>query len=144
MNRGTYIYDRVANELVTREEFKRREEQRSPSKRGAIEVHNSERGTWAFLNGKLVPAHLARRSRDFTKARSDLPSPQVMRDIEPFQNVAVDGKEIGSRSHKREMMKRHGLVEMGTEKRVTQRVKPPKGRVREAIRKSMQQLGAPL
>ena len=66
-----------------------------------------------------------------------------MRDITPFRNVAVDGKEITSRSQKREMMKEHGLVEVGNEKpTVKRRVIQPKETVRQSLKRSLQQLGA--
>lgn len=76
--------------------------------------------------------------------RSDLPAPQVMRDIEPFRNVAVDGAMITSRSQKREMMKEHGLVEVGNERGTPQQRRPRKTKtaVKETIKRSLQQLGA--
>ena len=51
-------------------------------------------------------------------------SPQIIRDIDPYQAVAVDvatGKppRIGSRSEHREFLKRNGYVELGNE-----RIKP--------------------
>lgn len=93
--------------------------------------------------GRLIDAgeYHARQSKGVK--RSSLPSPQVMRDITPFMNVAVDGKEISSRSHKREMMKQHGLVEVGSEKpTVKRRIVKPKTTVRESIKRSLQTLGA--
>ncbi|OJW29856.1 MAG: hypothetical protein BGO51_06145 [Rhodospirillales bacterium 69-11] len=86
-----------------------------------------ERGAWVLDPDTLrwVPKDQYRRavqrSREARRMRSDLPSPQVMRDIRPFVNVAVDGAEISSRSAKREMMKRHDLIEIGNEKRITKR-----------------------
>jgi hypothetical protein len=91
--------------------------------------------------GKLVNKEewLARQSRGVK--RSSLPAPQVMRDIEPFVNVAVDGKVIGSRSHKREMMKQHNLVEVGNERPTPRKVLKPKVSVRNSIKRSLSQLG---
>lgn len=75
--------------------------------------------------------------------RSSLAAPQVMRDISPFRNVAVDGKEISSRSQKREMMKAHGLIEVGTEApRPKRRVMKPKLSMRDSIKRTLQHLGA--
>lgn len=91
----------------------------------------------------LVPAsdYYAKQQKDVK--RSSLPSPQVMRDIQPFMNIAIDGKEISSRSHKREMMKQHGLVEAGNEKpQIRRRVVQPKRSVRESLKRSLQKLGA--
>lgn len=90
---------------------------------------------------KMVPAEEYYAKKYAGTKVSDLPSPQVMRDIEPFRNVAVDGAMIGSRSHKREMMKKHGLVEMGNERKEIKRRPMKKTAVREALKKSLQQLG---
>jgi hypothetical protein len=85
------------------------------------------RGSWVLDpdTHRWVPKEqyqkAVKRSIEANQLRSDLPSPQIMRDIQPFINVAVDGAEISSRSAKREMMKRYGLVEVGNEKRVTKR-----------------------
>lgn len=86
-----------------------------------------ERGSWVLDpdTHRWVPKEQYRkaieRSIEANRMRSHLPSPQIMRDIEPFINVAVDGAEISSRSAKREMMKRYDLIEVGNEKRVTKR-----------------------
>lgn len=74
--------------------------------------------------------------------RSSLAAPQVMSDIKPFRNVAIDGAVIGSRSHKREMMKQHGLVEVGNDFRVTKRKSIPKTSVRQSLKRTLNQLGA--
>lgn len=77
--------------------------------------------------------------------RSSLAAPMVMRDISPFENVAVNDpqfKEISSRSQKREMMKKHGLVEAGDLKPSNKRrVQKPRESVRNSIKRSLQQLG---
>ena len=41
---------------------------------------------------------------------------QIIKDIEPFRNVAVDGKVVGGRKQRRDMMRAHGLTEVGNEK----------------------------
>lgn len=105
------------------------------------------RGSWVYDSEthRWIPKDQYRkavkRAREARRMRSDLPSPQIMRDIEPFQNVAVDGAEISSRSAKREMMKRHDLVEVGNEKRVTKR----QGRkamptVKDSLKRAIQEL----
>lgn len=105
------------------------------------------RGKWIIDpdTGNAVPAEQYQRrvnkAIEASKLRSHLPSPQVMRDIEPFRNVAIDGAEISSRSHKREMMKRHNLVEVGNEKRVTKRVDTRKTKVSTSINRARQELG---
>jgi len=91
----------------------------------------------------LVPAEEYYAKKAKGVKRSGLPAPQVMRDIQEFRNVAVDGAVITSRSHKREMMKKHNLVEVGNERVGPRKViKPKRADVRAAIKKSLQQLGA--
>jgi len=53
----------------------------------------------------------------------------VMPDIQPYQSMA-DGTMITSRSHHREHLRRHGLIEVGNEtKHLTPKPKAlPKGR----------------
>lgn len=104
------------------------------------------RGKWIYDpdTGKQVPAEQyqrrVRQAREARKLRSHLASPQVMRDIEPFRNIAVDNTEISSRSHKREMMKRHNLIEIGNEKRITKRVKTKRPSVKESMKRTFQEL----
>lgn len=93
--------------------------------------------------GKCVSAEQYHAKQQEGVKRSSLPAPQVMRDIVPFRNVAIDGREISSRSHKREMMREHGLIEVGSEKpTVKRRIVKPKATVRESIKRSLQTLGA--
>ena len=56
--------------------------------------------------GKLIPAEEWYETRE--------QAPFVMPDIQPYQSMA-DGTMITSRSHHREHLKRHGLVEIGNE-----------------------------
>ena len=58
-------------------------------------------------------------SRRDAKARSALPSPMMMRDIEPYESV-ITGEMITSRSAHRDHLRQHGGIEMGNE-----RPKPP-------------------
>lgn len=46
--------------------------------------------------------------------RSDLPTPQIMRDIEPYKNM-IDGGMITSRSEHRELLKANNCFEVGNE-----------------------------
>ena len=63
--------------------------------------------------------------------RSDLPTPMILRDIEPYQNM-IDGKMISSRSEHRELLNRHNCIEIGNEKMET-RVAPAQSSRRESI-----------
>jgi len=51
---------------------------------------------------------------------SDLPSPMVMRDIQPYKNM-IDGRMITSRSEHRALLKQHNCVEVGND---TSHMKP--------------------
>lgn len=106
----------------------------------------AERGSWVLIDGRWVLKDQYQRQLDRAieadRLRSDLPSPQIMRDIEPFVNVAVDGAEISSRSHKREMMKRHSLVEVGNDNRTPKRRKRSRRPVADDIKKAIQQLSS--
>lgn len=107
------------------------------------------RGRWVYDPETfmvLIPVEQylrrVKQAKGMAKFRSDFPCPQVMRDIEPFRNVAVDGKEISSRSQKREMIKRNNLIEIGTEFKKTSRGgSKKKVSVKESLKRSMQQLG---
>lgn len=65
------------------------------------------RESYVYRDGQLIPKHLAPPRH---RASSGL---QVIKDIEPYQNIAVDGKTIGGRRQHRDMLKAHGLVEVG-------------------------------
>lgn len=56
---------------------------------------------------KLIPAEEWYSQRDFD-------APYIQPDIAPYQSMAT-GEIIQSRSHHREHLKRHGLVEIGNE-----------------------------
>ena len=63
------------------------------------------RGSWVWRDGKLIP-----------KSAQVIPfrGLQVIKDIEPFRNVAVDRNEIiGGRRQKRDMMRARNLIEAG-------------------------------
>lgn len=68
-----------------------------------------ERGSWIWDGKKLVERHLYRGRGNKSKL-------QVIKDIEPFLNIAVDNKPIGSRRQKRDMMRAYGLEEVGNER----------------------------
>lgn len=46
--------------------------------------------------------------------RSDIATPMIVRDIEPYKSVAT-GEQITSRSQHREMLRSNGLVEVGND-----------------------------
>ena len=71
-----------------------------------------------FVTKKWMPVEkyeaMAASRRDQV-ARSELPAPMMVRDIEPYQSV-ITGEMITSRSKHREHLHRHGAIEMGHEK----------------------------
>lgn len=38
---------------------------------------------------------------------------QIIKDMEPYQNISVDGKVVGGRRQHRDMLRAHGLIEVG-------------------------------
>lgn len=54
------------------------------------------------------------REGQISNKMSDLPTPMLMRDIEPYKNM-IDGKMITSRSGHRALLKQHGCVEVGND-----------------------------
>lgn len=69
--------------------------------------------------------------------RSDLPTPQIMRDIAPYRNM-INGGIITSRSEHRELLARHNCFEVGNET-----FKPPSPPVKKNTRRELlsRQLG---
>ena len=66
-----------------------------------------QRGSWILRDGKLIP-----KSAQILQFRQR--GPQIIKDIEPFRNVAIDHNEIiGGRKQKRDMMRARGVVECG-------------------------------
>ncbi len=75
------------------------------------------RETYVYRDGQLIPKHLA-------APLGRVSGLQVIKDIEPYQAIAVDGRVIGGRRQHREMLRAHGLVEVGNEA-PRQRTAPP-------------------
>ena len=65
-----------------------------------------ERGTWVFRDGQMV-----RKSAQVLQFKGR--GLQIIPDIEPFVNVAIDNKVIGGRKQRRDMMRAHGVYEAG-------------------------------
>lgn len=74
--------------------------------------HKVERGSWVvrLIDGKpqLIAKHLA---APLQRANGL----QIIKDIEPFQNIAVDNGYIGGRRQRRDMIRAHNLIEVGNE-----------------------------
>lgn len=73
-------------------------------------TYKGERGYWEWRGKKcvFVPSQPpAKRSADGL---------QIIKDIEPFQNVAIDSGVIGSRRQRKDMMRAYGLEEVGNQR----------------------------
>lgn len=73
-----------------------------------------ERGAWICVPGPDGHVRFIPKSQYVPLSRGR--GLQVVPDIEPFQNVAIDGGVIGGRKQKRDMMRAYGLEEIGNEK----------------------------
>lgn len=70
---------------------------------------------------------------------------QIIRDCEPFRNIAIDNKIIGGKRQRRDMMRAHSLEEVGTQKPpemnrteqfVAERAKRPDRHIVELLKKN--------
>lgn len=96
-------------ELVTPDEMAAWMAKHWPEKscKATLQVKKVERGRWVLRNGELVQV-----SGQVIRVNRQM---QVIKDSEPFLNVAVDGKYIGGRKQRRDMMRAHGLEEIGND-----------------------------
>lgn len=103
-----------------------------------VEFKKVERGTWVYRDGQMV-----RKSAQILQFKGR--GLQIIPDIEPFVNVAIDNKIIGGRKQKRDMMRAHNVYEAGDTK--IGDIKPhydPKAHQRsvvESLKKSLYQHG---
>ncbi len=111
MARETYVLKKLPSGehvLVPRDEVSAWTARHYPDKRsGVIAMPKKvKRGSWVWRDGKLIDRVAAERKRGL----------QIIKDIEPYQNVGVDYGVVGGRRQHRDMLKAHGLVEVGNEK----------------------------
>lgn len=103
-------------DLVARDELAAWTEKHYPKRKAAtatLKFKRPERGRWIWRDGELIQLSaevIPLRARGI----------QIVRDIEPFVNIAVDNKVIGGRRQKRDMMRAHGVVEAGDMPRLPQ------------------------
>lgn len=111
MKKGPWvIYD---GELWTRAELdahRAHEAQKKRSTAVPAVVRKVERGRWVLRDGNWVDVLSA----------PPLPKPpggpQVVRDWEPYKGVGLPGQPVvQSRAHHRELLRRHGKIEVGNE-----------------------------
>lgn len=118
MTRELLKWDAVAGELVSPEELQRRRDARAPTTRTKLPAAGPIvrcHEIWDRELGKPVPAAEYYERRGHSN-RSHLSAPMVMGDMEPYRNVAVDGKMVSGRRQHRDMLRAHGLTEVGNEK----------------------------
>ncbi|CAB4187841.1 hypothetical protein UFOVP1169_14 [uncultured Caudovirales phage] len=112
MPRETYVLKRLPSgehELVTRAELSAWINKHYPDKMKCTIPRKFTRGSWIWDGEKLVEKSQYRNTRNQSKL-------QIIKDIEPFQNIAVDNGVIGGRKQRRDMMRAYGLTEVGNEK----------------------------
>lgn len=117
MARETYIFDPAVQKVVTKDEYRARD--RGSRRTAPVKVKHVQRGSWVWRDGKLVPKHLAPPRMHRGQGL------QVIKDSEPFQNIAIDGGYIGGRRQRRDMMRAHGLEEVGNEAPVNRKQDQP-------------------
>lgn len=106
-------------DLVPRDELNAWLEKHQPkAKKPSWMPKMVERGSWVIRDGKLVAKHLAPPRAGKGHGL------QVIKDIEPFQNIAVDGGYIGGRKQRRDMIKAHNLIEVGNEAPINRKQYP--------------------
>lgn len=98
-------------DLVPRAEVSAWTEKHYPDKcrKAEVKFKMVERGRWRWINGELVKVS----GDQGPKKAKGL---QIIKDIEPFQNIAIDNGYIGGRRQKRDMMRAHNLIEVGNER----------------------------
>jgi hypothetical protein len=72
---------------------------------------------WCNLQQKMV-------SKDeYYAGKAEVNAPTVMNDIQPYKSMQT-GEIISSRSHHKEHLRKHGLIEIGNEKMPERRPEP--------------------
>jgi hypothetical protein len=121
--RETYILKKRPDgehELVPRDQVQAWTESHYPDRSMGmvIKLRAVERGSWVWRNGHLVDRLHA------GSVQSKRRSGYIIKDIEPYKNVAIDGKVIGGRRQHRDMLRAHGCVEVGNDPAATKVARP--------------------
>ena len=130
--RGNYIWD--GTEWVPRSEYKGRAARVRPSSFVLRDNRKSIGGRYVYDYERMCVVRAGERKRDVARLHN------VMSDIEPYRNVAVDGKYVTSRSEHREMLRRNGLIEIGNEN-VPKGPPKPMSQVELTVKRVMEQKG---
>ena len=130
--RGSFIWD--GTEWVPRHEYKGRAARVRPSSFVLRDNRRSIGGRYVYDYERMRVVRAGKRKKDAARIHN------VMSDIEPYRNVAVDGKYVTSRSEHREMLKRHRLIEVGNEN-IAKGPPKPMSPVELTIKRVMEQKG---
>lgn len=97
-----------------------------------------ERLIWDKDAGDFVSAgyFYAKQHATISPGRSDLPTPQIMRDISPYQSMRT-GETIGGRKQHRDHLRAYNLVELGNEMPKNERVLPSSADIVSDIKRAI-------
>jgi hypothetical protein len=114
-----------------------------PTRSEILDGEPVQRGSWVMRKGKLLTRREA-MIQDFvegSKNRGEHPAPMIQADIAPYKNM-IDGRVITSRSHHRELLKRHNCIEVGNEYKAAMGtpVATQKGEIAREIKDTIEQL----
>ena len=110
MARETYVYDRDRGEVVTKEEYLRRQDARRSLKQFKYERVTRAVGAkyiWDRELEKIVS--VSESCRDKQK-----PKVHVIKDLSPYKSMVTGDMVDGRRAH-RDHLKRHDVVEVGND-----------------------------
>src|SRR3990167_2671681 len=111
MPRETFVRDRERGDIITKEEYQRRQELKRPTmtfKPKAIERVVGAKYVYDRSKMKVVEASEYHRERA-------QPGVQLIKDLQPYKSMVTGEMIDGRRSH-RDHLKRHDVVELGNEK----------------------------
>ena len=101
---------------------------------------NGRKGRWItkMRNGRYTAAY--RRLRETSNVVAAISAPMIIGDLEPYRSP-IDGTVIRSRTDHRDHMRRHDVVELGTE-RVRKKSPPKMPKAGQYIKDAIDQLRA--
>lgn len=97
-----------------------------------------ERLIWDPATSDFLPAaeFYARKHATVAAGRSDLPTPQIMRDISAYKSMRT-GEMISGRKQHRDHLKAYNLVELGNEMQKQSRDLPKPGEIAADIKRAI-------
>lgn len=95
-------------------------------------------GRFVIRHGKLVPKHSVNNVDDIDNKRSDLPSPMIAPRFPEHRNMAT-GEMVDDRRRHREILREHGLQEVGNETLSAKQPKVDVSDIRKDIKETLEQ-----